>query len=112
MDRHIKTVQKTTPDNGTHSRTFSFKKHLAAGVKIYFITLFFRDIQDDSNLFIPKSSKLIRDINSALKSISKIKSRLDDFVCFEHPQRSDGEVINIYYGAVRDSLKRLKNEKA
>ena len=91
---------------------FTFLKHIATGVKIYFITQILRDLRCDANMFIPVNSKLSRDINSAIKLLDKIKCRLDDHVCCENPTRSNAAVINVYYGLVRELQKAFQDEKS
>lgn len=91
--------------------SFSFQKHVATGVKVYFIGRILRDIYNDPNLAVPRRCKLSRDLDSASSQLNQIRCRLDDFVCLENPNRSDGEVINVYYGAVNKSLEALLYEK-
>lgn len=81
---------------------FSYQKHVATGVKIFIISRILSDLRCDANMFIPVGSKLSREINSAKDLLSKIKSRLDDLVCLENPTRADSDVVNVYYGLVRD----------
>jgi hypothetical protein len=89
---------------------FSFEEHQEIGKEL-------RDIDRKLGSLLVRvgaaygtSSDASKAAEKSVKYVNRLRSKLDDAVCGEHPEKGDKEVIGCYYptGERADSLERSK----
>ena len=76
---------------------FSYEKHNEVGIKLHEIREYLLTLDCEIADAYPKNSKVFKSSYKVYRAINQLKATLDDCVCGENPDKSDQDVVTVYY---------------